>query len=148
MKKRKNFDKSKKLKPLLVGSHYTFDVRDPLGELPAITNTGYGHKNPISAVMMKQSIKSMHQIFDTHRLKWRASLVVEFRNESEVYERHAEIIWFGLLKDCEGEYQGAIESIFDKAKMNHYVICHIKAEVIGTSQIQESDFNIKKRDAA
>ena len=43
MKKRKNFDKNKKLKPILIGSHYTFDVRDPLGEMPAITNTGYGH---------------------------------------------------------------------------------------------------------
>mgnify|MGYP003661963468 CR=1 FL=1 len=77
MKKRKAFNKNKKLDALLIGSRYTFDVRDPLGDVPAVKNTGYGHAN-----------------------------------------------------------------------MNHYVICHIKAEVIGVDQIKDSDFNIKKRDAA
>jgi len=148
MKKRKHFNRSKKIKPLLVGSYYSFDVRDPLGEMPAITNTGYGHKNPISAIMMKQSIKGLHAIFDNQKLKWRSKIVVEFNSGSEIYERHAELVWVGLLRDCEGKYQEAIESIFDKSKMNHYVICHIKAEVVGVDKVTDSDFTIEKCDAA
>lgn len=146
--KRKQYSKGKVIDTFLIGSFYTFDVADPLGELPAITTTNYGHLNPVKKVMMKKNIKQLHAIFDSRKLKWKATIVVAFAKGIEQYERHAEIVWFGLLRDCEGEYQQAIEDIFDISNMSHYVICHIKAEVIGVDQIKDSDFSISRKDAA
>jgi len=146
--KRKQYSKDKVMNTFLIGSHYSFDVADPLGELPAITNTAYGHLNPIKKIMMKKNIRQLHAVFDNRKLKWKATIVVEFRKDTKRYERHAEIVWFGLLRECEGEYQQAIEDIFTVSNMGHYVICHIKAEVIGVDQIKDSDFSISKQEAA
>lgn len=146
--KKKKYSAERAITRFLIGSHYVFDVRDPLSELPEITNTGYGHSNPVSRMLMKKNIRQLHGIFDVKQLKWKSTIEVEFFDGKEVYVRKAEIVWFGLLKGCEGEYQQTIEEIFEKSNMKHYVMTHVKAEVIGLSDIQDSDFTITKGEAA
>lgn len=146
--KKKKYSPDKAISRFLVGSYYLFDVRDPLGEHPEITNTSYGHTNTIKRLSMKDCMRELHHVFDTKRLKWRSLIDVEFRTGTQVYSRQAEIVWFGLLRDCEGEYQQAIEDIFSISNMDHYHMTHVKAEVIGFSEIKDSDFTISKSEAA
>lgn len=146
--KKKKYSHDKAILRFLIGSFYSFDVRDPLGELPEISNTNYGHTNPIKRLSMKDCLKELHRVFDMRRLKWHSLIDVEFRTGKQVYSRQAEIVWFGLLRDCEGEYQKAIEDIFEVSNMDHYHMTHVKAEVIGLSDIKDSDFTIKKSEAA
>jgi len=145
---KKKYSAEKSIMRFLIGSHYVFDVHDPLGELPEITNTGYGHANSVNRALMKGKLKLLHDIFDKKRLKWRSLIEIEFYDGKQVYVRKAEIVWFGLLKDCEGEYQQTIEEIFEVSNMAHYRMTHVKAEVIGLSEIKDSDFTIKKSEAA
>jgi len=151
MKKRrqqKKYIKSKKLISFLIGTYYKFDVLDPLSALPDITNTSYGHSNTIKAVMMKKNIIHLYSLFDSQRLKWKSTIDIEFQSGAKSYSRKAEIVWFGLLKECEGEYQQTIEDLFSIANMDHYVMCHITAEVIGLDAVKDSDFSISKAEAA
>lgn len=149
MKKRnKKYSQDKSISSFLVGSFYEFDVLDPLGEMPEITNTDYGHNNAIKAVMMKSNLKYLHQVFDVKRLKWKSVIDMQFHDGVKPYSRIAEIVWFGLLKQCEGEYQQTIEEIFSVSNMSHYRITHVTAEVIGMDQIKDSDFSISKSEAA
>lgn len=145
---RKKYSAEKSILRFLIGSHYVFDVRDPLSELPEITNTGYGHSNVVNRALMKGKLKLLHEVFDKKKLKWRSFIEMEFRNGKKVYTRQAEIVWFGLLKECEGAYQQTIEEIFEVSNMSHYVMTHVKAEVIGLSDIKDSDFTIKRSEAA
>lgn len=146
--KKKKYSQDKAISNFLIGSHFVFDVHDPLSELPEITNTGYGHSNPVKRVMMKSKLKFLHEFFDRKPLKWRSTIEVEFYDGKEVYARKAELVWFGYLRQAEGKYQQTIEEIFEKSKMDHYRMTHVKAEVIGLSEVKESDFTISKSEAA
>ena len=147
MPAKKKYSKERALTKFLVGSRYEFDVEDPLKDFPCITNTNYGHSNPIKAVMMYKNLTGLNKVFEVKRLKWKVTVNVEFRTEKEGYNRLTELVWFGLLHESEGQYQEAIEDIFARSNMDHYVICHIRAEVIGVNEIKDSDFSITKRQA-
>lgn len=151
MKKRnKKYSPEKSISRFLIGSIYEFDVKDPLGEEPLITNTSFNHKNPINKLKMKGKLKQIHQILQTKKLKWRSRIEVQFYDGKEAYSRPAEMIWIGSFNGVEDEYQQAIEDIFNVSNMKHYLITQVKAEVIGfPNQIDsDNDFTITKTEAA
>lgn len=148
MSKNKKYSQDKSINKFLVGSFFQFDVYDPLGEQPVTTNELSGHKNPVTRVLLKGKRKLLHQIANTRKLKWRSQIRIEFRSSSAGYDRFAEIVWFGFLNQVEEKYQETIEQIFDASNMSHYVMTHVNAEIIGLSNIKDSDFSISKEDAA
>ena len=147
-KKSRKHNPEKIVKSFLIGSFYEFDVEDPLKDFPAITNTSYGHTNPIKRILMFQNLPRLNEMFNIMRLKWKTTVKVEFRSSSEGYYRIAEIVWHGYLAEAEGAYQESIEDIFGRANMSHYVICHVKVEVVGLDGIKDKDFTISKAETA
>lgn len=141
-KKRKKFSRQKRNNQYLIGSFYSFDVVDPLGNYPEITNTNYGHENSMKAIILKRNLRSLHEITTYRKLKWMVTVTVEFCHNGKPYFREAQIGIHGILKDAEGHYQDLIEGIFDQSNMDHYVCCHVKAKIIGTDVIKDNDFDI------
>lgn len=141
MAKRKKYNPQKQQQELLIGAQFGWQCRDPLEPKSDITHTWLGHKNPVKRVLIRQNRSNFYGLTDKLKLKWRVNVEVEFKDmNGKAYYRGADLVIHGILREADGHYQAAIEEIFNEANMQHYVTCHMTAEVIGTNAITDRDF--------
>lgn len=137
-KKSTNF---KKVQRILKGSRMCWSVEDPLRHQTQIIDTKITHKNPYHKLMVSQIATSIQAAIDQYSLKYKVMIECEFKDQfGKSYFRGADLIISGILKNADGHYQSAIEEIFEAANMDHYVITHVVAEIIGAGEIKEGDF--------
>jgi hypothetical protein len=124
----------------LIGLQLVWDVEDPLAPDYDISNPGIKHKNPILALMIDNMRPNIMPVIDTREFLWHLDIECEFKNELETYMKGAVVVLRGVLKDHDGHFDEAIEKIFSENNMSHYIVTHVKATILGTRSINESDF--------
>lgn len=140
-KPRKKSTNFKKVSRILKGACMHWSVEDPLKPKTQIVDTKITHKNPYYRLMCQQIARDIHNAIDRYSLKYRVNIECEFKDQfGKQYFRGAEVIISGVLKNADGYYQSAIEDVFAESNMNHYVITHVTAEILGAGEIKEKDF--------
>lgn len=124
----------------LIGLQLIWDVEDPLASDYDISNPEIKHKNPILALMIDDMRPNIMPVIDTREFLWHLDVECEFNNGIETYMKGSVVVLRGVLKDHDGCFDEEIERIFSENNMRHYVTTHVKATILGTRSINESDF--------
>lgn len=104
-------------------------------------DTKIDHKNPVLKLVVREIARDIQAAIARYAFKYRVQIECEFKDDfGKTYYRGADLVISGILKSADGHYQSAIEDIFAEANMDHYVITHVTAEIIGAGEIKNADF--------
>ena len=131
----------------LIGAKFGWTAEDPLAENHEVMETWIGHDSSMKALLLNKNRSTfiLHAV-KTMSLKWKTTIEIEFQSNGKKYYRGADIVFHGVLRNCDGHYQQTIEELFEVANMSHYVTCRMTAEILGQDGIKESDFKEKPVD--
>lgn len=117
---------------------------DPLSPKNQVLNPKFSHRNPVYKLMTETIKREISQAINTMNLKWRVDVEVEFTgSDGKPYYRASQLVMRGVLGQCDGHYQKAVEEIFSESNMDQYELTRITVEIIGNTGIKDTDFTME-----